>query len=149
MNSMLLFLNISGGEILVILVVIYLVFGPKKIPELARMLGKGINEMRRATNEIKEEINREISKTKKDINLDIDRGDPLGIKKKMEEAMSDADKRDTEAKADAKDEVPAQTPEPVRDPNNISAVEGTVEKNTGSTKKTPDIDSPSSEKTTA
>ncbi len=84
---MLLFLNISGGEILVILVVIYLVFGPKKIPELARMLGKGINEMRRATNDIRDEINREINKTKKDINLDIDRGDPLGFKKKMEEAM--------------------------------------------------------------
>lgn len=93
MNGLLLFLNISGGEILVILVVVYLVFGPKKIPELARMLGKGINEMRRATNEIKNEITREISTVKKDMNidLDIDRGDPLGIKKKMEEAMADPD----------------------------------------------------------
>lgn len=54
-----LFLNISGGEILVILVVVYLIFGPKKIPELARMVGKGINELRRATNEIKREINLE------------------------------------------------------------------------------------------
>ena len=72
MNGVLLFLNISGGEILVILVVVYLVFGPKKIPELARMLGKGINEMRRATNEIKKEISREISTVKKDINIDLD-----------------------------------------------------------------------------
>lgn len=85
---MLLFLNISGGEILVILVVVYLVFGPKKIPELARMLGKGINEMRRATNEIKNEINREMSSVKKDINLDIDVGDPLGIKKTVENTMN-------------------------------------------------------------
>ena len=98
---MLLFLNISGGEILVILVVVYLVFGPKKIPELARMLGKGINEMRRATNEIKDEINREINKAKKDINLDIDRGDPLGFKKKMDEAMNGTEKKKDPTPADS------------------------------------------------
>ncbi len=72
MYSFLLFFNISGGEILVIIIVIYLVFGPKKIPEFARMLGKGINEMRRATNDIKNEITREANKIKKDIDIDID-----------------------------------------------------------------------------
>ncbi len=146
---MLLFLNISGGEILVILVVIYLVFGPKKIPELARMLGKGINEMRRATNEIKEEINREISKTKKDIDLDIDRGDPLGIKKKMEEAMKDPDKNDAGVKTNTNAEAPPQTHDPAKAQNDISAVEGTVEKNAGSANNKPDQDPPGSEKTPA
>jgi TatA/E family protein of Tat protein translocase len=76
---MLLFLNISGGEILLILIVVYLVFGPKKIPELARMVGKGINEMRRATDEIRKEFNREVSSVKKDmaVDLDLDLEDPL------------------------------------------------------------------------
>ncbi|MEZ5083204.1 MAG: twin-arginine translocase TatA/TatE family subunit [Bacteroidales bacterium] len=83
MNNILLFLNISGGEILVILVVVYLVLGPKKIPELARMLGKGINELRRATNDIKREITKEMSGIKKEMNLDdIDLKDPLNINKK-------------------------------------------------------------------
>ena len=81
MNSFLIFLNISGGEILVILVVVYLVFGPKKIPELARMLGKGINQLRQATNEIKNEITKETSGIKKDLGVDIDINDPLDLNK--------------------------------------------------------------------
>jgi TatA/E family protein of Tat protein translocase len=80
MNNFLLFLNISGGEILLIIVVIYLVFGPKKIPEFARMLGKGINEMRRATSDIRNEITREANKIKSDIGIDLD--DPLKTEKK-------------------------------------------------------------------
>lgn len=80
MNNFLLFLNISGGEILLIIVVIYLVFGPKKIPEFARMIGKGINEMRRATNDIRNEITREANKVKSDIGIDID--DPLKTERK-------------------------------------------------------------------
>ena len=80
MNHLLLFFNISGGEILIIIIVIYLVFGPKKIPEFARMLGKGINEMRRATNDIRSEITREANKVKSDIGIDID--DPLKTERK-------------------------------------------------------------------
>ncbi len=67
---LLLFFNISGGEILLIVIVVYLVFGPKKIPEFARMLGKGINELRRATDDIKREFNREVANVKKDINVE-------------------------------------------------------------------------------
>ncbi len=80
MNNFLLFLNISGGEILLIVIVVYLVFGPKKIPEFARMIGKGINELRRATNDIRNEINREANKVKDDIGIDID--DPLKTNQK-------------------------------------------------------------------
>lgn len=80
MNNFLLFFNISGGEILLIIIVIYLVFGPKKIPEFARMLGKGINEMRRATDDIRKEIKREANKVKTDIGIDID--DPFKTEKK-------------------------------------------------------------------
>lgn len=80
MNNFLLFFNISGGEILLIIIVIYLVFGPKKIPEFARMIGKGINEMRRATNDIRSEITREANKVKSDIGIDID--DPFKTERK-------------------------------------------------------------------
>jgi sec-independent protein translocase protein TatA len=53
---MLLFFNLGGGEIFVVLLVILLFFGSKKIPELARGLGKGIREFKDATNDIQREI---------------------------------------------------------------------------------------------
>lgn len=77
MPNTLLFFNISGGEIFIILVVAFIIFGPQKIPEIARILGKGINEMKKATNDIKREIDNEINKVKTNIddavdNIDID-----------------------------------------------------------------------------
>ncbi|MCB0804812.1 MAG: twin-arginine translocase TatA/TatE family subunit [Bacteroidales bacterium] len=84
---MLLFFNISGGEILLIVIVVYLVFGPKKIPELARMLGKGINELRRATDDIKREFNREVDNVKKDIHVE----DPFKSKNEKTTASSKTD----------------------------------------------------------
>ena len=52
-------LFIGGPEILIILLFVLLLFGSKKIPEVARMLGKGMREFRRATEEIKREISDE------------------------------------------------------------------------------------------
>lgn len=82
MNNFILFLSISGGEILVILLVVYLVFGPKKIPELARMIGKGMNELRRATDDIKREITKETGSLRKEMDIGIDLKDPLDFMKK-------------------------------------------------------------------
>ena len=57
MNVELAFLGGLGGwEILLILMVLLIFFGAKKIPELAKGLGKGIKEFKNATNEIKDEI---------------------------------------------------------------------------------------------
>lgn len=53
------FFDISGGEIFVILLVVFIVFGPDKIPEIARWIGKSVNEIKRATSEITEEITKE------------------------------------------------------------------------------------------
>jgi TatA/E family protein of Tat protein translocase len=44
-------------EVLVILIVAVVVIGPKRLPEIARALGKGMREFRRATDEIKHSIN--------------------------------------------------------------------------------------------
>lgn len=51
-------LFISGSEILVILFAAYLLFGGKKIPEIAKGLAKGIRELRKITDDIKTEINK-------------------------------------------------------------------------------------------
>jgi TatA/E family protein of Tat protein translocase len=48
--------GIGTTELLVILFIILLVFGSKKLPELARGLGKGINEFKRASQEIQKEL---------------------------------------------------------------------------------------------
>lgn len=51
------FLFISGAEIFIILVIVVMLFGADKIPELARGLGKGMQQLKNATNEVKKEIN--------------------------------------------------------------------------------------------
>ncbi|MCH8557558.1 MAG: twin-arginine translocase TatA/TatE family subunit [Balneolia bacterium] len=48
--------SLGGLEIAIIVLVVLLLFGAKKIPELARGMGQGINEFRKASNEIKSEI---------------------------------------------------------------------------------------------
>jgi sec-independent protein translocase protein TatA len=57
MHSVLGFIGGLGGtEVMLILLAIILLFGAKKIPELARGLGKGIREFKDATKEIKNDI---------------------------------------------------------------------------------------------
>ena len=48
--------NLGTGELLIIFLVILLLFGAKRLPELARGLGKGINEFKDAVETGKKEI---------------------------------------------------------------------------------------------
>ena len=50
------FQGIGTIEILIILFIVLLLFGAKRLPELAKGLGKGINEFKKASNDIKEEV---------------------------------------------------------------------------------------------
>ncbi len=68
------FLFISTQEIFVILIIVVMLFGSKKIPELARGLGKGIRELKDASNDIRREIQSsadEIKKEAKEIDKDL------------------------------------------------------------------------------
>ncbi len=49
-------LFIGGTEIIFIVIAVLMLFGAKKIPEIARALGKGFREFQNATDEIKREI---------------------------------------------------------------------------------------------
>lgn len=60
-------LFISGQEILMVLALALIFFGAKSIPDIARMLGKGMREFRKATNEIQKEFNDSTADIKKDI----------------------------------------------------------------------------------
>jgi sec-independent protein translocase protein TatA len=61
-------LFISGQEILVVFALALLFFGARSIPEIARVLGKGVREFRRATNEIQKEFDDSTSDLKNNIN---------------------------------------------------------------------------------
>lgn len=56
MNYVLLFGMPGGGELFFIVLIIIMLFGSKKIPELARGLGKGMREIKNATSDIQKEI---------------------------------------------------------------------------------------------
>jgi len=53
--------SIGAPEIIVIFIVALLIFGPRKLPELGRALGRGISEFRRATTDLKSTLEREIA----------------------------------------------------------------------------------------
>ena len=62
-------LFIGGPEVIIILLFVVMFFGSKKIPELARTLGKTIREVKDASNEIKKEIRDSASGFKDDLDL--------------------------------------------------------------------------------
>ncbi|MFW6324447.1 MAG: Sec-independent protein translocase protein TatB [Desulfovibrionales bacterium] len=74
--------GIGSTELLIILVVALLILGPKKLPEIARSLGKGMAEFRRMSNDVKRTIDMEVDraeeeertkKTKKEMYPDKDK----------------------------------------------------------------------------
>ncbi|RDI08229.1 twin-arginine translocase TatA/TatE family subunit [Flavobacterium sp. AG291] len=67
--------GIGGGEIFFIIIVVLMLFGSDKIPEIARGLGKGMQQLKNASNEIKSEIHK---------SADLD-----GIKRSFEDIGSD------------------------------------------------------------
>lgn len=76
---MLLFLNLGGGEIFVILLITLLFFGSKRIPEVAKTLGKTIRQMKDASGAIQ----RDIQDTARDMKRD------LNVKKHIEDELKD------------------------------------------------------------
>lgn len=52
--------NIQPMELMLILAIALLVFGPKKLPEFGRTIGKSLREFRRATNEVRQELRAEL-----------------------------------------------------------------------------------------
>ena len=48
--------NLGTGEIILILLIVLIFFGAKKIPELAQGLGKGVREFRKAMRDVQDEI---------------------------------------------------------------------------------------------
>lgn len=56
MNTMFGLFNLGGGEIILILALVLILFGAKKLPELAKGLGQGIREFKKASNEVTNDV---------------------------------------------------------------------------------------------
>ncbi len=106
--------GIGGGEMVLIIGVILMLFGSDKIPEMARGLARVINQVKSASNELKSEITKSVDETgvindikeavnvedikkrigiddiKKSVNLDIDQYNPLNdVQQEIDKAKED------------------------------------------------------------
>jgi len=84
-------LFISGGELVLVMLLALLFFGSKAIPDIAKTLGKGMREFKKATNEIKRELEANTSDIKKDINdvTSTVRNETSEIQKGIQEKFKD------------------------------------------------------------
>ena len=60
LNGILGFLNLGTGEIILIVAIILLLFGGRKIPELMHGLGKGVKSFKQGMNEVEDELKKPI-----------------------------------------------------------------------------------------
>ncbi len=75
------FFGIGTGEILIILVIALIIVGPHKLPELAKMLGKGFTEFKKAADDLKDSVNAEI-------HIDKERQKLIEIRPQQEESKT-------------------------------------------------------------
>lgn len=61
MNSLLIFGSLGWGEILIIALIILLLFGGKKIPELMKGVGKGVRSFKEGMKEVEDDIKKDVS----------------------------------------------------------------------------------------
>jgi TatA/E family protein of Tat protein translocase len=119
-TPVLLFLDISSGELLLILIAVFLVFGPSELPEVARKIGKLYSELKKASDNLSKEFNQEtaslkaeledarqtiarqtdeikteIEKTKDNINNEIKNSD-INTKFTLDDVYKESDKRTSE-----------------------------------------------------
>ncbi len=104
---MLLFFNLGGGEIFFILLFVLIFFGSKKIPEVARGLGKGIRQFKDAAEGIQRDIQDNVSDIKEE--LDVRR------QMNLEKATSSKNEGKVQEKKEKSD---SKLPESSKEPDN-------------------------------
>ncbi len=61
--------NLGFPELVIIFVVALVIFGPRKLPELGRSLGRGLSEFKRASNELKRTWEDEVDAVKHEVDV--------------------------------------------------------------------------------
>ncbi len=64
--------NLGFPEIIIIFIVALVIFGPRKLPELGRSLGRGLSEFKRASNELKRTWEDEVEAVKHEVEVEQD-----------------------------------------------------------------------------
>ena len=78
--------SIGMPELILIFIVALLVFGPKKLPEIGKSIGKGLAEFKRASDDLKRTIEQEIEQGKSEASAVKEQF--TGVKKSLEETVS-------------------------------------------------------------
>jgi sec-independent protein translocase protein TatA len=107
---MLLFFDVSGGELLVIMAAVFLVFGPKRVPEIARQMGKGMNELKKVTSDLTKEFQEGADLVKKEMNQVKDTVQTERIKFNRDIIMGPSEFPDDYIKKDEKFNLPEEKP---------------------------------------
>ncbi len=81
MNDIILISMPGGGELIIILVIVLVLFGAKRIPEIAQGLGKGIREFKKSVRDVQTE-------------LDVDESSGRKIEKPKKEEREKPEKKD-------------------------------------------------------
>jgi TatA/E family protein of Tat protein translocase len=113
--------GIGMPEMILILAIALIVIGPKKLPDLAKSLGRAMNEFKKATREIKDSMDiegdlQEVKKSLDDINTDVKEAVNLNP---LKSAHPNSDKEETVKEQPASTETP---PAPPTDDNSQEAL---------------------------
>jgi sec-independent protein translocase protein TatB len=96
--------DIGMPEMIVIFVVALVVLGPKKLPEVAKALGKGLSEFKKTFQDVKESVDKEFKESTSDI-----RDTFIDVKKQVETEVHDAGKTISGTIEQAKEQVATET----------------------------------------
>ncbi len=77
--------NLGFPEIVIIFIVALVIFGPRKLPELGRSLGRGLSEFKKASNELKRTWEDEVEAVKHEV--DVEQDELKKIQTDLEESL--------------------------------------------------------------
>ena len=82
LQTVLIFFDVSGGEIMMVLLLAIILFGPKRIPEITKKIGKVMYEYRKVTEKIKSEIRNVENEAEENVEL-LKKEDDKNIEKEQ------------------------------------------------------------------
>ncbi len=101
--------SLGFPELIVIFTVALLVFGPRKLPEIGRSLGRSLNEFKRATNDLKRTWEKEVTSEEQDLRRAIDQEqrelDEIATEVSAEETDVTTQEKDLESATDQEQEL--------------------------------------------